>query len=273
MSAIKRALAKSPDWCVVERQTRKSADLKLSPPSAPCFVDLEVRLEEQKNGGLTVRESVVGTMLPKFCPERHINPGGTFCLFLDSTNPILTELELAAWWHGLAQFLQNQCFASSEGYWPITMGLSHGDAADIQLNMERLLTNFPRLQTEAWRGMFRREGWLGWSLPRVSRKGRLYDGTRTCPRGCSGSCQLHSQLPVGFSSVRSGQADVRLTINECKNPKLLAKIVVLESKRRRMEKVLIKQMLSGGTQARRPLGKACCGTMKICPVKQWRNWA
>lgn len=73
--------------------------------------------------------------LPVFCPDRHINEGGSFCLGWGSTAaPAVVDEESArAWWTTVVRFLQLQLTANELGVW--TNGANdwaHGDAASHQ---------------------------------------------------------------------------------------------------------------------------------------------
>lgn len=89
------------------------------------------------NGGdVRVRERHIGELLPPFCPERHINDGGTFCIGLRAGYSVNTENAACSWWMKLQAFLCCQETAASTRAWPKWAQLSHGDAGDIQLSAE-----------------------------------------------------------------------------------------------------------------------------------------
>lgn len=82
-----------------------------------------------------VSERPVGSTLPACCPERHINPGGSFCIGLRAGEGITTE-NAPAWWAKLHAFALCQETAQETGYWPSEAQLSHGDAGDVELAAE-----------------------------------------------------------------------------------------------------------------------------------------
>ncbi|WMY09617.1 E2 domain-containing protein [Paraburkholderia phenoliruptrix] len=72
--------------------------------------------------------------LPAFCPERHINHDGTFCLYWAKRHRIEVVERNAAieWWNTLVAFLSLQERASNLGRWPDRRVWAHGDAAQYQ---------------------------------------------------------------------------------------------------------------------------------------------
>lgn len=100
--------------------------------------------------------------LPSFCPERHINPDGSFCLYWegDGRLEVTDELSATVWWETLYQFLRHQERATKLRRWPTAEGWAHGDAARCQKRAieaaARLGSEFleelqlGRLQVRAW---------------------------------------------------------------------------------------------------------------------------
>lgn len=80
--------------------------------------------------------------LPTFCPNRHINVGGYFCLSFPSEDPlpVLDADSARAWWARLLKFLNLQETASSMRRWPTTREWAHGDAAVHQSRAELCVT-------------------------------------------------------------------------------------------------------------------------------------
>ena len=73
--------------------------------------------------------------LPVFCPDRHINVGGSFCLGWGPTAaPAVVDEESArAWWTAVVRFLQLQLTANELGVWANGANdWGHGDAAKHQ---------------------------------------------------------------------------------------------------------------------------------------------
>jgi hypothetical protein len=77
--------------------------------------------------------------LPQFCPERHINHDGSFCITWQPGAPlkVTTPEEAGAWWASLLGFLWLQQRASRLRRWPGDVAWAHGDAAIAQRDAER----------------------------------------------------------------------------------------------------------------------------------------
>ncbi|RWM12853.1 MAG: hypothetical protein EOR72_20235 [Mesorhizobium sp.] len=97
--------------------------------------------------------------LPSFCPERHINFDGTFCLYWAEAEPHeITHAEAAGrWWGKLLIFLLRQRTAAALRSWPAKgEARAHGsEAARCQAAAEASATR------------------LGWGFERVLKEGRL----------------------------------------------------------------------------------------------------
>jgi len=74
-------------------------------------------------------------LLPSFCPERHINRDGTFCLNFQEAQALdVTDEDSArAWAETLWAFLRLQRRAERLRRWPNNNTWAHGDAAQHQL--------------------------------------------------------------------------------------------------------------------------------------------
>lgn len=85
-----------------------------------------------------VRE-VTPTLLPGFCPELHINDGGTFCLGLKGRDDlsVLDAGSADRWWGRLIAFLKAQARAKKARAWVAGETWPHGRAAEHQLAAER----------------------------------------------------------------------------------------------------------------------------------------
>lgn len=84
---------------------------------------------------VSVSEREIGNTLPACCPERHINPDGSFCIGLRAGEGI-TAKTAPAWWDKLHVFLLCQETAAETGFWPSEAQLSHGEAGEMQLAAE-----------------------------------------------------------------------------------------------------------------------------------------
>lgn len=77
--------------------------------------------------------------LPAFCPERHINVDGTFCLGFKSVDnlEVYDESSAREWWGRLLNFLKLQIRAARLRKWPGD-AWAHGNAAKFQNNLKLL---------------------------------------------------------------------------------------------------------------------------------------
>jgi len=88
--------------------------------------------------------------LPIFCPNRHINIGGYFCLEFSRENALIVSTTdgAAKWWARLIKFLSLQETASVLKRWPTNNEWAHGDAAPHQAKAERCAAALgPRFET------------------------------------------------------------------------------------------------------------------------------
>lgn len=76
--------------------------------------------------------------LPAFCPNRHINDGGNFCMDFSKVDglPVVDSVTARAWWERLWKFLSLQVTAEQLRRWPNRLQWAHGDAASHQLRAE-----------------------------------------------------------------------------------------------------------------------------------------
>lgn len=126
----------APAWAKCRKKSKSEMMVQVSPPQQSGRPGKTYRLIVRDVGRYTVAEETSGTDLPAFCPERHINYDGTFCLGIE---PIAASGENAnRFWEQVRSFLLCQQFADLHGRWPTGRWLSHGSAADWQLRAERL---------------------------------------------------------------------------------------------------------------------------------------
>lgn len=76
--------------------------------------------------------------LPAFCPERHINPDGTFCLYFPGATQldVVDEETATAWLEAVYKYLKLQDRARTKRAWPNREHWAHGDAAKHQAEAE-----------------------------------------------------------------------------------------------------------------------------------------
>ena len=227
----------TPDWVRVVGRRANRLDLVAAPlsPSGQPVSDwhLTVSFEHE----LEAREKVPGTRLPPFCPELHVEEGGKFCL----GNRHYAPARVGVFWEDLAAFLRNQDYAARRHRWPTGQWLSHGHAADHQLQAEQLATQAGwAREYAAW--LENGEGWLAGPLPRLSRdQSRLVNARSLCPRGCR---------------TRRGRPIVRAA---CRQRHLLEGLIKAEYARQSAEREFFAELY------RRK--KTCCRRMPDCPLR------
>jgi hypothetical protein len=113
-----------------------------------ALYELEVNYSDQRTQifflTLTVKDSLVFAQetkistLPAFCPERHINHDGTFCLGWNGVEDlrIVDESSARNWWEKLIQFLRAQRRSAKKKVWP-GEAWAHGGAAPFQYESEQ----------------------------------------------------------------------------------------------------------------------------------------
>ena len=96
-------------------------------------VPYNLLLKGTKNHQVEVSE-YTPNHLPAFCPERHINYDGTFCLYWEGDiNLNVTDIGKATlWWQTLIGFLLKQERANKKRQWPDRNVWAHGSAAKFQ---------------------------------------------------------------------------------------------------------------------------------------------
>lgn len=233
-----------------------------SPPlaggAATRSYSLELRATSE--GGASVREHLPSMHLPCFCPERHINPDGTFCIYYGSEAALANGDAVAAWWESLAAFLNNQQYAEKWRVWPLASGLSHGDAAAHQLEMEAIADPLG-WKDEILSSMFRSRGWLAGRLPRACKQlDRVLNVRMPCPRGCTRKHRLLRRRSCEIDSCAPGCRRMHKPIlrADCPHRNAVENLVLHEYRRRRLEAEFFKALRKAGHQ--------CCGTMKGCPL-------
>lgn len=166
--------------------------------------------------------------LPAFCPDRHINRDGGFCMNWAGADPldVTDEANADRWWSLLLQYLRLQERAAKLRRWPSRRQWAHGDAARHQQRAEICATilGAPFITAlEAGRLHVTRTG-------RRPRFIRLQDGARTlysmwvnpprvatlrqaCPcgsgrplRGCGDHAQRAAELVETWQSWRREEA-------------------------------------------------------------------
>jgi len=204
---------------------------------------------------VSVREQLP-LRLPVFCPDRHINEGGWFCLGWDSTAvpEVVDEKSARAWWTAVVRFLQLQLAANELGVWVNQSNdWAHGNAAIHQelaeaaakilgarfrddLRAARFLVT-RKLHTRGARLELRRDGRLTARVA-VGPPDRLMDRRVVCP------CDESAGVPVDACRDHSDQ---------------LIRFTVALWRWKEAEAQFLREL------ARR--GAVCCGTLKKCKLR------
>ncbi len=197
-----------------------------------------IRIEES-GGHIFVREAVPGTKLPRVCYDRHIQPGGYFCLGLNAGRLVQDFTTAKNWWSSLSEFLRIQAVAAATGRWPRTMELDHGEAGE---HHQRALSAAAalRVSEEYELALI---GQPSWTTRLLSWDGkRLLNGRAPCPVGCTD----RSGRPVLRCDCCSKDSLLELLLSERNRAAALKRF--WESVRKDKEAV-------------------CCRTMIDCPIR------
>lgn len=137
---------------LVEKRFREDFHHKLYKKGGNLFVNFPVfyagdkyvfylKVSQGSKGFLEVREDRRSQRLPSFCPERHINFDGSFCLQYGKRDALRPENgeDVSVLWHLIYGFLELQVKAEVLGRWPSSREWAHGDAASHQQICEGIL--------------------------------------------------------------------------------------------------------------------------------------
>jgi hypothetical protein len=183
-------------------------------------------------------EREIGNTLPSCCPERHINPDGSFCIGLRAGEGITAETA-PAWWEKLHAFALCQETAEETGFWPNEAQLSHGAAGEVELVAENAADQL------GLRAVYREAvafdtGLIASGLRKINAKtGALRNGRSAC---VCGRVDRHGRVLLRRDCHRSG----------------LGCPIVLEHRRRIMVDEFWRSLRGHMT---------CCGTMQECPLR------
>ena len=262
MRSLSQLISTIPEWVEALKVSANQIDILAMPitPSGAKGRRYTLKITQDQTGSISIFENSDSDHLPKFCLERHINADGSFCVFLNSSAPIVNDDEATKWWLSLQRYLNCQDYAHRTKLWPVDSGLSHGEAAYQQIAIEKL-TEPLGWGSEVKRGMFRGEGWLAKNLPRLTKDRQMPVTKRSpCPRGCTKNHRVGGRKDCYRNNCRPDcvKSHTPVVRADCKNREDLEEIFMLEHKRREIEKKYVKALVQDGL--------ICCGTMKNCPL-------
>lgn len=229
----------------------------VTPPSVSGAPAPTYRLRVDVVGDYAKVRELQPTLLPAYCPERHINIDGSFCLYWGEVEPLsISETQGAeTWWMKVLTFLKRQQVANALRRWPAKADArAHGpDAALQQLIAEdaasKLGPQFRALLTD-----FR----LTSVRSRTGSEARLrlmLDGKRLV------SVREHGrQLMTKRSRCKCDCADeLRRPICACGDHETaLTDITFALERLAKAEKEFFRLYTNSG--------RVCCGTMEDCPL-------
>ena len=215
----------------------------------------DYRLEILASGRrASVREAVRGSRLPGFCPMRHINADGTFCLSWEPHESLALDYasDGGRWWGAVLQFLRLQERARRLRRWPDRREWAHGDGAVHQRKaLEAAEAISPRLRDRLLHGRVA-------TVRSTGRSSRGYavrlqvDG-RTIAR----IFLKQRRLATLRQACPCGRDERPLTLRRCR-----------DHANRFVEVVGALQDMAAAERAfwKSFRGRACCGTMEACPL-------
>lgn len=190
-------------------------------------------------GKVTVSETVVGTVFPASCPERHIEASGTFCIGYKAGLAVGNFDEAVVWWGLLKQFMLLQRVASRTRRWPARQAIAHGDAGPHHLLAIEAASELG-LKEDYFRMLDGEPTWFAEKYPKLAQDSdRLLNGRLPCPKGC----------------LRKGQPILR---SDCQKTEVICRLLREERLRRKKEQEFWSDQ--------RLRGAICCGTMDGCPL-------
>ena len=232
--------ATCPDWAKIVRSFPGGFEIEARPRRASGSTTRPYTLRvstDPASGKVTVQEFPESRILPKACPQRHINVDGSFCIGLRAGYLVEDRSSAANWCRNSAYSLRLKRPQKKSGNGPPLLQLSHGDAADIQLKAEMLADRLGKAEDYKNAVAFGIRPVAVYARQIRFPMGRLKNSGAKCVCGW----------------IRSdGQTKKRW---QCAKDNDLC-LPVLEAKRQRAEKSFWRHWE----------GLPCCGTMRECPL-------
>jgi hypothetical protein len=231
----------APNWVAIQSGAIDRLDVLATPIRAGGVFSRSYALliEAAADTVVEVREDPTKALLPSWCPERHINPDGSFCLGLQAGVGIGDSDQAVGWWRKLELYLDCQEVAHKTGRWPAYAQLSHGSAGEIEIEAERIAASLNSL-SEYQQAVRYGTGPLADAMRLVKRDGLVMGSRSVCLCGYVGK---HGR-PLTRGVCRGTHRD------RC--------LLMVELKRRRAVDEYWNSFL----------GSECCGSMKECPLRR-----
>jgi hypothetical protein len=204
---------------------------------------------------LTVKERVP-EHLPAFCPQRHINYSGSFCLGWgrDEDLSVTCQESARAWWSRLHRFLVLQVRAANKKIWPGKEWAHGSTAAIFQQSAEQAASK------------------LGPTFTNALQQGKL----KVVRKNKGGSRGPLLQLFMGQRHLCSVWGGLKMVANK-RQPCICAPVLNKRIRRIRscndhahLIKVLVLSLHEQEIAVKEfwdlCKGQTCCGTMKNCPL-------
>lgn len=200
-------------------------------------------------------KEVMPERLPSFCPERHINSDGSFCIHWigGDPRPVVDAASARVWWGSLWDYLTRQVTAAKLRRWPGPVR-AHGSAAEHQDRAEacaqtlgdpllsQLTDGALRTRVDRRRGRHRVELRMNGKL-----LNRINLPTRTLT-----NLQMRCLCTQG--------AEAKMRIQTCgRHAQVLETLIDSLHQWHTLEEKYM--------AALRVAGVRCCGTLNLCPLK------
>jgi hypothetical protein len=238
-SAIDNLRSVAPNWVSIKSYAQEVLEIIATPLRAGGEASRPYNLTVEAAGDLIfVREEIPGRLLPKWCPERHINQDKSFCLGLRAGEKIKDLTQAFRWWRKLELFLDCQETAHNTGRWPVYAQLSHGSAGAVEIEAEQLARSLGLLD-DYQRGVQFGLGIIAIAVSHTK----------------SGKAQRNKKAPClcGYH----GKRGKRLLRKDCGMAQSEKCLVTHELRRQRAETAFWKTFP----------GETCCQSMEKCPLR------
>jgi hypothetical protein len=203
-----------------------------------------------EKGAVRVRQAPGEARLPPFCPGRHINPDGSFCLGWREEDPsqVRTPEEAGEWWASLLVFLGYQQYAEYMRAWPPGCERAHGIAAEFEARAESLAASFGPAFLQDLRTRRLRLRRMPAGL-RLEREGAQVFALR---KGCTSVVNLRAACPCVCSRRK-------IVLKRCGDHAQAAADLIEAMANLEEAEARFFRTFAGVVE--------CCGTLAVCPLR------